>query len=205
MAGGPPGLGGMTGILNWRAPSRAAFAAGTACKLQAARLQVSVARKAIADNLPRSLAHSDGTAPSRPLTAEDRKWFYEAMAVRPPSALPSRSRPPTAALTPPARQAATVDPVAQMKTLTASLAAASGSPASLEAADVDALVATLGQLQDHVEDVDCACDLSKIGGLPPLLALLRGPHARVRAAAAEVLAVCAQNNAKAQAQLLEGG
>jgi len=101
MASGPPGLGGMTGILNWRALSRAAFAAGTACKLQAAYLQVSVPMKAIADILPRSLAHSDGTAPSRPLTAEDRKWFYEAMAVRPPSALPSRSRPPTPALTPP--------------------------------------------------------------------------------------------------------
>lgn len=98
-----------------------------------------------------------------------------------------------------------MDPVARMKALTASLVSASGSPASLEAADADALVTTLGELQDHVEDVDCACDLSKIGGLPPLLALLRGPHAGVRAAAAEVLAVCAQNNAKAQAQLLEGG
>jgi hypothetical protein len=62
-----------------------------------------------------------------------------------------------------------------------------------------------GELQDHVEDIDCACDLSKIGGLPPLLALLRSPHAPVRAAAAEVLATAVQNNPKAQQQALDGG
>ena len=56
-----------------------------------------------------------------------------------------------------------------------------------------------------MEDIDCACDLSKIGGLPPLLELLRCSHATLRAAAAEVLATTAQNNPKAQQQLLDGG
>jgi hypothetical protein len=56
-----------------------------------------------------------------------------------------------------------------------------------------------------VEDIDCACDLSKIGGLQALLALLRSPHAQLRAAAAEVLGTAAQNNPKAQQRLLDGG
>ena len=61
------------------------------------------------------------------------------------------------------------------------------------------------ELQDHVEDIDSACDLSKIGGLPPLLALLCSPHASLRAAAAEVLATAVQNNPKAQQQVLDSG
>ena len=56
-----------------------------------------------------------------------------------------------------------------------------------------------------MEDIDCACDLSKVGGLPPLLALLRCAHAPLRAAAAEVLATAVQNNPKAQQQVLDGG
>ena len=56
-----------------------------------------------------------------------------------------------------------------------------------------------------MEDIDCACDLSKVGGLNALLAVLRSPHAALRAAAAEVLATAAQNNPKAQQQLLDGG
>lgn len=30
----------------------------------------------------RSLAHNDGTAPAKPVSEEDRKFFFEAMAVR---------------------------------------------------------------------------------------------------------------------------
>ncbi len=30
----------------------------------------------------RSLQHNDGTAPAKPVSEEDRKWFFEAMAVR---------------------------------------------------------------------------------------------------------------------------
>ena len=56
-----------------------------------------------------------------------------------------------------------------------------------------------------MEDIDCACDLSKVGGLNALLGVLRSPHAALRAAAAEVLATVAQNNPKAQQQLLDGG
>jgi len=57
-----------------------------------------------------------------------------------------------------------------------------------------------------VEDIDTACDLSKVGGLPPLLATLRGsPHVRLRSLAAEVVATCVQNNPKAQQALLDAG
>jgi hsp70-interacting protein len=62
------------------------------------------------------------------------------------------------------------------------------------------------ELKDHVEDIDQACDLSKVGGLPPLLSTIRGsPHARLRALAAEIVATCCQNNPKAQQQFLDAG
>jgi len=61
-------------------------------------------------------------------------------------------------------------------------------------------------VHELVEDIDNACNLSKVGGLPPLLATLRGsPHARLRALAAEVVAAVVQNNPVAQAALLEAG
>ncbi len=56
-----------------------------------------------------------------------------------------------------------------------------------------------------MEDIDTACDLSKVGGLPPLLALMASPHAALRAGAAEVLATAVQNNPKAQERALAGG
>ena len=62
------------------------------------------------------------------------------------------------------------------------------------------------ELRDHVEDLDAACDLSKVGGLPPMVATVQGsPHAVLRALAAEVLATCVQNNPKAQQQFLNAG
>ena len=30
----------------------------------------------------RSLSHNDGTTAAKPMSEEDRKWFFEAMAVR---------------------------------------------------------------------------------------------------------------------------
>jgi len=48
--------------------------------------------------LPRSLQHNDGTGAPKPVSEEDRKWFFEAMA------------------------AATVDPVARMKAIVAEVA-----------------------------------------------------------------------------------
>ncbi len=57
-----------------------------------------------------------------------------------------------------------------------------------------------------MEDINAACDLSKVGGLPPLLSTIRGsPHARLRALAAEVVATVVQNNPKAQQALLDAG
>lgn len=61
-------------------------------------------------------------------------------------------------------------------------------------------------MHDLVEDIDVACDLAKVGGLPPLLAMMRdSPHARLRALSAEVVATCVQNNPAAQAALLDAG
>ena len=48
--------------------------------------------------MPRSLQHNDGTGAPKPVSEEDRKWFFEAMA------------------------AATVDPVARMKAIVAEVA-----------------------------------------------------------------------------------
>ena len=61
-------------------------------------------------------------------------------------------------------------------------------------------------MQEHCEDIDVACDLSKVGGLPPLLATLRdSPHPTLRALAAGLVATVVQNNPKAQAALLDAG
>lgn len=69
---------------------------------------------------------------------------------------------------------------------------------------MSALLRAAEELKDHVEDIDTACDLSKVGGLPPLLSTIRGsPHAVLRALAAEIVATCVQNNPKAQQQFLE--
>lgn len=66
--------------------------------------------------------------------------------------------------------------------------------------------ASAEELQDHVEDIDAACDLSKVGGLPALLGTIGGsPHASLRALAAEVVATAVQNNPKAQQALLDAG
>lgn len=62
------------------------------------------------------------------------------------------------------------------------------------------------EVQDHCEDIDVACDLSKVGGLPPVLVTLRdSPHPSLRALAASLVATVVQNNPKAQSALLDAG
>lgn len=125
-----------------------------------------------------SLAHTDGTRPTRNLSEEDRKWFMEAM------------------------QAQSVDVVKRMKEITLVmqtpeqvLEAHGVSPGDIE--DM------LDELQEHVESIDMANDLNSIGGLVPLLGYLKNPHANIRAKAAEVVTTIVQNNPQSQQLVME--
>lgn len=126
-----------------------------------------------------SLQHNDGTAPSKPVSEEERKWFFEAL------------------------QNATIDVGQRMRMITGHI---SQTPdGELPEEEVAFRVQMLEELQDHVESIDAACDLGKIGGLQPLLAMFRSPHPEIRAQAAEVLATVVQNNPKAQREVLDAG
>eukprot|EP00951_Prasinocladus_malaysianus_P042833 scaffold526190_cov46-Prasinocladus_malaysianus.AAC.1 len=48
-------------------------------------------------------------------------------------------------------------------------------------------------------------ELGKVGGLQCAIALVRGPHEGLRWRAAELLAICAQNNAPVQKEFSEAG
>lgn len=129
-----------------------------------------------------SLTHSDGTRPSKPISDEDKRFFFDALA------------------------SVSVDPVARMRDISSSLATLpGGGAAQLTQPALDATLSQLEELQDHAEDIDAACDFPKVGGLPPLLALLSSsPHASLRAASAGILSTVAANNPKAQASLVAG-
>lgn len=129
-----------------------------------------------------SLTHSDGTRPSKPISDEDKRFFFDALA------------------------SVSVDPVARMRDISSSLATLpGGGAAQLTQPALDATLLQLEELQDHAEDIDAACDFPKVGGLPPLLALLSSsPHASLRAASAGILSTVAANNPKAQASMVAG-
>ncbi|KAK7255267.1 hypothetical protein RIF29_28674 [Crotalaria pallida] len=125
-----------------------------------------------------SIAHSDGTPPSRNLSEEDRRWFMEAM------------------------QAQTIDVVKRMKEISLVmqtpeqvLEAQGVTPADIE--DM------LDELQEHVESIDYANDLHSIGGLVPLLGYLKNSHANIRAKAADVVTTIVQNNPRSQQLVME--
>ncbi|PON33602.1 Beta-catenin [Parasponia andersonii] len=125
-----------------------------------------------------SIAHSDGTRPTRNLSEEDRRWFMEAM------------------------QAQSVDVIKRMKEITLVMQ----TPEQvLEAQGVTAadLEDMLDELQEHVESIDMANDLHSIGGLVPLLGYLKNSHANIRAKAAEVVTTIVQNNPRSQQLVME--
>jgi len=72
-------------------------------------------------------------------------------------------------------------------------------------ADVEEVVRSLEELVEIVENLDFASDYNRIGGLPALMALLKSPHASVRAGAAEVIATSAQNHDRVQGEMLAAG
>uniref|UniRef100_A0A7S0VY40 Nucleotide exchange factor Fes1 domain-containing protein n=1 Tax=Polytomella parva TaxID=51329 RepID=A0A7S0VY40_9CHLO len=61
----------------------------------------------------------------------------------------------------------------------------------------------MDELLDIICSIDYARDLHRIGGLPTLLLILRGPHVSLSWRAAEIIATCAQNNPPVQKWFLE--
>ncbi|KHN40731.1 hsp70 nucleotide exchange factor fes1-like [Glycine soja] len=125
-----------------------------------------------------SIAHSDGTSPTRNLSEEDRKWFMEAM------------------------QAQTIDVVKRMKEITLVMQTPEQvlKDQGVTPADIEDM---LEELQEHVESIDMANDLHSIGGLVPLLGYLKNSHANIRAMAADVVTTIVQNNPRSQQLVME--
>ena len=117
----------------------------------------------------------DGTssAPAREISEEDRRWLLEAM------------------------ESGFIDEIKRMKDIIACISA--GIEATHDAEEIDARVELMEELTDRVSGVDNGGDLHTLGGLEPLVRYVASsPHARLRAAAAEVLGTTVQNHPKAQ-------
>ncbi|XP_021289345.1 uncharacterized protein LOC110420386 [Herrania umbratica] len=125
-----------------------------------------------------SIAHSDGTRPTRNLSEEDRRWFMEAM------------------------QSQSVDVIKRMKEITLVMQTPEQvlEAQGVTSADIEDM---LDELQEHVESIDMANDLHSIGGLVPLLGYLKNSHANIRAKAAEVISTIVQNNPRSQQLVME--
>lgn len=134
-----------------------------------------------------SLAQTDedaaataAAAQRTPLSEEDRQWFLQAM------------------------QSGMVDEIKRMKLITQALAV--NTAEVLDAEEVSARLELLEELMDRVCSIDNGGDLHTIGGLVPLIHTCdASPHASLRAAAAEVLAITVQNHPKAQNSALDTG
>lgn len=127
----------------------------------------------------RSAQYCDGTGEAKPVSEEDKRFFFEAV-----ESLQENERKRFAAF----REALLRDPTAEL--------------------DTDALQHTeevLEELCDHVCNIDNANDLHVVGGLPPLVQLLRSPHDSLRALAGEVIGTVVQNNPKSQQKALDAG
>lgn len=125
-----------------------------------------------------SIAHSDGTAPPRNLSEEDRKWFMDAM------------------------QSQSMDVIKRMKEITLVMQTPDQvlETQGVTPGDIEDM---LDELQEHVESIDMANDLHSIGGLVPLLAYLKNAHANIRAKAADVVTTIVQNNPQSQQLVME--
>ncbi|OWM81800.1 hsp70 nucleotide exchange factor fes1 [Punica granatum] len=125
-----------------------------------------------------SVAHSDGTRPTRNLSEEDRRWFMEAM------------------------QSHSVDVMKRMKEITLVMQTPEQVLESQGVTPTD-IEGMLDELQEHVEAIDMANDLHSIGGLVPLLSYLKNAHANIRAKAADVVSTIVQNNPRSQQLVME--
>ena len=117
----------------------------------------------------------DGTSsePAREISEEDRRWLLDAMA------------------------SGFIDEIKRMKDIIACISA--GIEATHDAEEIDARVELMEELTDRVSGVDNGGELHTLGGLEPLVRYVASsPHARLRAAAAEVLGTTVQNHPKAQ-------
>lgn len=122
----------------------------------------------------------DSPTPPREISEEDRAWFLQAMS------------------------SGMIDEIKRMRDITTALA--SRAKETLDAEEVEARVELMEELVDRVGSIDNGGDMHTIGGLVPLVDTMAGsPHARLRAAAAEVLAATVQNHPKAQGNALDVG
>lgn len=69
--------------------------------------------------------------------------------------------------------------------------------------DIANILSALEDIADTCENIDFACDLHKISGFPVIIACLRHGSPKIRSEAANLLAICAQNNEYCQNQLLQ--
>lgn len=126
-----------------------------------------------------SLAYQDGTGQSAAteMSAEKRQWLEKAM------------------------EELVVDEAKLMAEAVDRLVegAAGGLPAGDEARD------QFENLTEIVENLDAASNLVKMGKIEPLVEMLRSDLSLFRSGAAQVIAVCAQNNPYCQAALLQLG
>lgn len=116
---------------------------------------------------------TSGAPPAREISEEDRKWLLDAMA------------------------SGFVDEIKRMKDILTCIG--TGIDATHDVEEIDARVTLMEELCDRVSGVDNGGDLHTLGGVEPLVRYVASsPHARLRAAAAEVLGTTVQNHPNAQ-------
>lgn len=116
---------------------------------------------------------TSGAPPAREISEEDRKWLLDAMA------------------------SGFVDEIKRMKDILTCIG--TGIDATHDVEEIDARVTLMEELCDRVSGVDNGGDLHTLGGVEPLVRYVASsPHAKLRAAAAEVLGTTVQNHPNAQ-------
>ena len=116
---------------------------------------------------------TSGAPPAREISEEDRKWLLDAMA------------------------SGFVDEIKRMKDILTCIG--TGIDATHDVEEIDARVTLMEELCDRVSEEDNGGDLHTLGGVEPLVRYVASsPHARLRAAAAEVLGTTVQNHPNAQ-------
>ncbi|KAK3250307.1 hypothetical protein CYMTET_28944 [Cymbomonas tetramitiformis] len=125
-----------------------------------------------------SLNYCDGTTKPQELPAEERAWLEAAMKDQ------------------------VIDEVSVMKQINGFLSKEAEEGVS-EAELVETKEELLEELQDIVDSIDRARDLTSIGGFPVLMELLSSRHEGLRWRSAEVIATSVQNNPPVQQWALD--
>ncbi|GBF98487.1 hypothetical protein Rsub_11697 [Raphidocelis subcapitata] len=152
-----------------------------------------------------SMKYQDGERPTEygsvsEMSEEKRAWLEEAMRDHMKD-IGERMKEIKAALDDGSAAAGAAEP-APASPAAAAAAAAAAQRAAPQLAREEVL---LDELMEIVESVDYARDLSKVGGLDTLLALMACPYPSLRWRAAEVAATCMANNPPVQRWFMDGG